>query len=146
MKSFLILDNKHVFWKVLLILQLLFTFMDLNRMLTEPVILQPTHPVYVSVIIFVLDQLVTFANIGVIMRFYIFRPWFWQFILIVQPVVLAIALYFEFNAGGYSFNDKLNYVNFGIILLYFFLLPVAKYSKDIKQLNDSNKTPQMEAN
>ncbi len=103
-------------------------------MLTEPSILQPTHPVYVSIIVFVVDQLVLLANIGVIIKVYVFRACFWQLILFVQPMILAVTLYFEFSAGGYSTNEMLIYANLGFIILYAFLLPVAKYCNVLKKI------------
>jgi hypothetical protein len=134
MKPLLNKPSDNLLWKCILVLQLIFTALDIDRMLNEPAILQPTHPFYVSIIVFVIDQLVLFANIGVVMRFYILRVWFWQLVLFTQPIILAITLYFEFSSGGYSFNDMLIYVNFGVIILFVFLLPVAKYCNEIKKI------------
>lgn len=99
----------------------------------ESVILQPSHPFFVSILVFVFDQLVLFANYCVIAnKFYLNRA-AWLLTLIMSPVSVVLVLYFEFTAGGYSSSDMMAYGLGTFWLLVLFLLPLFKLIKDFER-------------
>ncbi|WP_448565348.1 hypothetical protein [Thalassotalea ganghwensis] len=133
MVNILRLRSDHWFWKALLTMQVFATTADLYRMVTEPAILQPTHPILLSVGVFLLDQLVLLANVGVIISRRFFEMWVWQCTLIMFPISTFSVLFYEFSAGGYSTSD-MGLFSIGLFwTLLLFLLPVFKLLNDDKE-------------
>jgi len=124
-----------VFWKVMLILLVSSSMWDFYLAFTEPDMLQPTHPLIVSLFAFILDFITIFACLGLILKKYILNHFFWGAIIFIQVVNTIIVFYFEFSAGGYTTNEILLYGNIGFFVALFFISPLIRYYYFIKNNN-----------
>lgn len=125
--------KENIFWKGMLLLLISASIRDCYFFYTEPEILQPEHPIIVSVFAFVLDILTIIACAAIITRKVICNAHFWLFIIIVQIAITVLIVYYEFNAGGYTTNEMLVYGNITFFVAIFFLTPLIKYYRFVKQ-------------
>ncbi len=121
---------KKLGWIALLVILCTLTLSDIYSGMSEPDILQPTHPTFMSVFILIGDLLNIIACITIVLRKYIFNPRFWQVALACQITLFILVHYYEFTAGGYSTNDMLTLstISFWTALVLF--LPLLKCSFD----------------
>ena len=132
--------KESLFWKAMLILLVFSSMWDIYLAFTEPSILQPTHPLIVSVLTFFLDFVTIIACLGLILKKYILNQSFWGAVIFLQVINTIVVFYFEFSAGGYTINDMLLYGNIGFFVTLFFISPLIRYYYLIKKNIDISLT------
>ena len=131
--------KEDIFWKLMLILLVSSSMWDLYLIFTEPDILQPTHPLIVSVFAFTLDLMTIFACFGLIIKKCILSHFFWGTIVFLQIINTITVFYFEFSAGGYTSNEMLLVGNIAFFVGLFFISPLIRYYYLTKE-NNLNKS------
>ena len=115
------------FWKLMLVLLILSSGWELYFTFTQPEILQPTHPIIISVITFILNLLTIFACLGLVIKKYILKHQFWLTIIFLQIINTGLIFYFDFISGGYTTSEFLIYANIGLFVTLFFISPLIRY-------------------
>ncbi len=127
-------------WKLIFILSLIITGYDFFSGFNLPANLQPTHPVALSIIIILLEILTLIASFGAATRILIGNLLLWQITLISQIIATILVYYYEFSAGGYTFNEMLIHINIAYILACIFFAPLLRYCQDFID-KDKNELP-----
>ena len=128
-----------LFWKLMLLLLISSSTWELYLVFTEPDVLQPEHPLTISIFAFILDLMTVLACLGLILKKYILNQSFWFCIILIQIVNTIIVFYFEFSAGEYTVNEFLLYGNIGFFVAIFFMSPLIRYY-DLVKVTTENKS------
>ncbi|WP_448565347.1 hypothetical protein [Thalassotalea ganghwensis] len=97
---------------------------------------EPSNPLWLSLVLFILNILIVVATFGATFKKYILVNFkFWCMVIVVDITAVFLSLYFDILAGGYSKEDAVNASFIAVWFLCIYLFATLRYCLDIKDLN-----------
>ncbi|GAA0812494.1 hypothetical protein GCM10009111_06530 [Colwellia asteriadis] len=103
---------------------------------TLPSILQPVHPSWLSWSLSISDIFMLIATFCVAFEYKVLPINFWKFILVSYIFNALLAMYYEYNAGGYSQYEIIGHGATSLFILGIICLPIIYYFDDLKSEHD----------
>ncbi len=119
-------------WKLLFFAMLIFMIFTLYDSLNTPEILAPTHPLFISIFLFIIDTLILIGAYN-----YAFKKKLlpsirlWKLIIFLLYLVNFVILLYEYinRSSGYEISDIFYQTFFTLIIVFIISLPAHNYYK-----------------
>ena len=100
-----------------------------------PAELVPAHPTWVALGLVIFDILIVLGSFGYAFHHKLLSAKIWQITVIAYPVFIAMEIFFDFSAGGYTIADMFVHSLLVFMLTSVFVAPVLLYLSEFKKTN-----------
>ncbi len=130
------MTNNRLGWKVLFVSLLIVNMWATYTSTTLPDSLLPVHPAWLSLSLAPLELLILLAAFcAAFSKKYITNVSIWWFVLVSHFLINTLVYYYEFQAGGYTSTEMVDFIFVSVVLYFLFISPVFKYISDIQRCN-----------